>query len=200
MGYCGESNPSVTASLCHLPLRTTPPSARWCEGYTGEALLFGSPVQGELAPQRLRGGPPAHAAPTGGNPRSPHSRGNTFAAPRALFSLFRQGNQTNFSLRAQKQLVFIHPQQHPVRRIGQRVALRLAARNRHAVKRLPRQPPDPAVSHHQVRAARVHPKIRHLRARDHPQRRGERRPLKAPYRHREGPRLSQADRSKHCAV
>ena len=35
---------------------------------------------------------------------------------------------------------------------------------------------------------------------DHPQRRGERRPLKAPYRHREGPRLSQADRGKHCAV
>ena len=34
----------------------------------------------------------------------------------------------------------------------------------------------------------------------HPQRRGERRPLKAPYRHREGPRLSQADRGKHCAV
>lgn len=34
----------------------------------------------------------------------------------------------------------------------------------------------------------------------HPQRRGERRPLKAPYRHREGPRLSQADRRKHCAV
>ena len=33
-----------------------------------------------------------------------------------------------------------------------------------------------------------------------PQRRGERRPLKAPYRHREGPRLSQADRGKHCAV
>lgn len=34
----------------------------------------------------------------------------------------------------------------------------------------------------------------------HPQRRGERRPIKAPYRHREGPRLSQADRGKHCAV
>ena len=46
----------------------------------------------------------------------------------------------------------------------------------------------------------MHPKVRHLRARDHPQRRGERRPLKAPYRHREGPRLSQADRGKHCAV
>gem|GEM_PF-4643591 len=39
MGYCGENNPSVTASLCHLPLRTTPPSARWCEGYTGEASV-----------------------------------------------------------------------------------------------------------------------------------------------------------------
>ena len=25
MGYCGENNPSVTASLCHLPLRAIPP-------------------------------------------------------------------------------------------------------------------------------------------------------------------------------
>ena len=33
----------------------------------------------------LRGRPlPAHAAPTGGNPCSPHSRGNTFAAPAPL--------------------------------------------------------------------------------------------------------------------
>ena len=31
MRYCGENAPSVTASLCHLPLRTTPPSARWYE-------------------------------------------------------------------------------------------------------------------------------------------------------------------------
>ena len=32
----------------------------------------------------LRGCLPAHAAPTGGNPYSPHSRGNTFAAPAPL--------------------------------------------------------------------------------------------------------------------
>ena len=32
----------------------------------------------------LRGYLPAHAAPTGGNPCSPHSRGNTFAAPAPL--------------------------------------------------------------------------------------------------------------------
>ena len=29
--YPKGDNPSVTASLCHLPLRTTPPSARWYE-------------------------------------------------------------------------------------------------------------------------------------------------------------------------